>query len=272
VDGTLHGYPLTGIAGVASIGTDRNWCGSVFGCASWYAFGRQAWDHQRTSAEIADEWVRATFTNDPAFVRPVTEMMLSSREAAVSYMTPLGLHHLMAEGHHYGPAPWFSGGRRADWTSVYYHRADASGIGFDRSRTGSDAVGQYFPPVAETFGRLDRVPEDLLLWFHHVPWGHRMASGASLWEELVRRYYGGVEAVRRMQATWRSLEGRVDAERYEETRAFLAIQEKEARWWRDACVLYFQTFSGRPIPEGYERPEHDLAHYTGITTRYVPGH
>jgi alpha-glucuronidase len=270
VDGTLHGYPLTGMAGVANVGTDRNWCGSVFACANWYAFGRLAWDHELTSARIADEWVRTTFGNDEALVRPVTEMMLGSREVAVDYMTPLGLVHQMARGHHYGPGPWVSGGR-ADWTSVYYSRADAEGIGFDRTASGSDAVAQYFPPVAEELSRLDRVPEKYLLFFHHVPWDHRTASGLPLWEELVRHYYGGVLAVRRMQATWKSLQGRVDPERYEETRAFLAIQEKEARWWRDACVLYFQTFSGRPIPEGYERPEQDLAYYEAITKRYVPG-
>jgi alpha-glucuronidase len=271
VDGTLHGHALTGLAGVANVGTDRNWCGSAFACANWYAFGRLAWDHELSAAAIADEWVRMTFTNDASFVRPVVEMMLGSREAAVDYMTPLGLHHLMAEGHHYGPGPWVSEARRADWTSVYYHRADAQGLGFDRTASGSNAVGQYFPPVAAAFGRLDRVPDNHLLWFHHVGWDHRMASGLTLWEELVRHYYGGVEAVRRMQATWKSLAGPVDAERYEQVRAFLAIQEKEARWWRDACVLYFQTFSGKPIPDGYERPEHDLAYYRAITKRYVPG-
>jgi alpha-glucuronidase len=271
VDGTLHGYPQSGMAGVANIGTDRNWCGSVFACANWYVFGRLAWDHELTSARIAEEWVRMSFTNDASFVRPVTEMMLGSREAAVDYMTPLGLHHLMAEGHHYGPAPWLSGGRRADWTSVYYHRADARGIGFDRTASGSNAVGQYFPPVAQVFGDVGKVPEPFLLWFHHVSWDHRLASGLTLWEELVRHYHGGVEAVRRMQATWKSVEGRVDTERSEQVRAFLAIQEKEARWWRDACVLYFQTFSGKPIPDGYERPEHDLAYYRAITKRYVPG-
>jgi alpha-glucuronidase len=186
-------------------------------------------------------------------------------------MTPLGLHHLMAEGHHHGPAPWFSGGRRADWTSVYYHRADANGIGFDRTASGSNAAGQYFPPVAEAFGRLDTVPEKYLLWFHHLGWDHEMASGLSLWEELVRHYYGGFAAVRRMQATWKSAAGRIDPERREQVRAFLAIQEKEARWWRDASVLYFQTFSGKPIPDAYDRPEHDLAYYMAIRKRYVPG-
>jgi alpha-glucuronidase len=271
IDGTLHGYRRTGLAGVANIGTDRNWCGSVFAGANWYAFGRLAWDHALTSEKIADEWIRMTFTNDAAFVRPVTEMMLASREAAVDYMAPLGLHHQMARDHHYGPGPWVSGGPRADWTSAYYHRADANGIGFDRTATGSNAVAQYFPPVADVFGSLEKVEEKHLLWFHHVRWDHRMASGRTLWDELARHYYGGVEAVRRMQATWKSLAGRVDAERYEEVRAFLAIQEEEARWWRDACVLYFQTFSGKPIPDGYERPAHDLAYYMAITSRNVPG-
>jgi alpha-glucuronidase len=271
VDGSLHGYAHTGMAGVANVGTDRNWCGSVFACANWYAFGRLAWDPMLGSGGIADEWVRMTFGNDAAVVTPVKGMMLASREAAVDYMTPLGLHHLMAEGHHYGPGPWVDEAARPDWTSVYYHRADANGIGFDRTASGSNAVGQYFPPVAETFGDVRRVPESLLLWFHHVPWDHRVASGRTLWEELVLSYHRGVAQVRGMQATWRLLEGKVDAERYDEVRSFLAIQEKEARWWRDACVLYFQTHSGRPLPEGYERPEHDLAYYRAIRKRYVPG-
>jgi alpha-glucuronidase len=271
VDGTLHGYRETGMAGVANTGTDRNWCGSVFACANWYAFGRLAWDHDLTSGQIAGEWVRMTFTNDASFVQPVTEMMLASREAAVDYMTPLGLHHLMARGHHYGPGPWVSGGPRVDWTSVYYHRADADGIGFDRTASGSNAVRQYFPPVGEVFGSLERVPEKYLLWFHHVRWDHRMASGRTLWEDLVHHYCGGVEAVHHMQATWKALEGRIDEERYVQVQAFLAIQEQEARWWRDACVLYFQTFSRRPIPDGYEKPAHDLGYYMAITMRYVPG-
>jgi alpha-glucuronidase len=271
VDGTLHGLPLTGIAGVANVGSDRNWCGSVFACANWYAFGRFAWDPAEAARPVAEDWVRMTFGGDPALAATLVPMMLGSRQAAVDYMTPLGLHHLMAEGHHYGPGPWVDGAKRADWNSVYYHRADANGIGFDRSPSGSNAAAQYSAPVAEAFGRLDRVPDDYLLWFHHVPWDHQLASGRTLWDELVRRYYGGVETVRRMQATWRSLEGRVDAERYEQVRAFLAIQEKEARWWRDACVLYFQSFSRRPLPDGFERPEHDLAYYRAIRKRYVPG-
>lgn len=272
IDGTLHGhaYERTGMAGVANIGTDRNWCGSPFDCANWYAFGRLAWDHTVSSAAIADEWIRMTFTNDPAFVAPVQAMMLASREAAVDYMTPLGLHHQMARGHHYGPGPWVTGGR-PDWTSLYYHRADSAGIGFDRSESGSNAVGQYFPPIAHRFGSLTTVPEQLLLWFFHVPWDYPMASGRSLWDELLVRYDRGVKTVRSMQRTWDGLQGFVDAARFEQVRAFLAIQEKEARWWRDASVLYWQTFSRRPAPDEYEQPLHTLEEYQRMSHPYAPG-
>ena len=271
LEGGVDPYALTGMAGVSNVGSDRNWCGSVFACANWYALGRLAWDPGLGSDVIADEWIRQTFTSDPAFVAPVQKMMLGSREAAVDYMTPLGLHHQMARNHHYGPGPWVSGGPRVDWTSPYYHRADATGIGFDRSASGSNAVAQYLPPVAAQFGSLDDVPEKLLLWFHHVPWDHRMRSGRTLWDELLVRYQAGVDAVRGMQATWAGLARFVDPERYEQVRAFLAIQEQEARWWRDASVLYFQTFSKRPLPEGYEKPAHDLEYYEAVNNRYAPG-
>jgi alpha-glucuronidase len=262
---------LAGFAGVANTGTDRNWCGSVFSCANWHAFGRMSWNPTLTSEALATEWVRMTFTHDPAFVEPVTRMMLRSHQAAVDYMTPLGLHHLMARGHHYGPGPWVSGGPRADWTSVYYHQADARGIGFDRTATGSNAVAQYPQPLRDLYGRLDRVPDDYLLWFHHVPWDHRMASGRSLWDELTTRYCRGVQAVGTMKAAWTTLERFVDAERFAETRAFLDIQEKEARWWRDASVLYFQTFSKRPIADACGQPTETLEHFMSINLKFVPG-
>jgi len=245
--GTRVGDLVQGAAGVANTGTSRNWCGAVFACANWHAFGRLAWNPRLGSAALAQEWLRTTFTNDPAFVEPVMGIMLASRQAAVDYMTPLGLHHLMARGHHYGPGPWVDDAGRADWNSVYYHRADAAGVGFDRTASGSNAVAQYAPPLRDAWGRLDRVPDDYLLWFHHVPWDHRLPSGRRLWDELTWRYCRGVVAVRDWQAAWRTLEGRIDAGRYEETRAFLGIQEQEARWWRDASVLYFQTFAKRPI-------------------------
>ena len=270
IDGSLHGYVRTGIAGVANTGTDRNWCGAVFACANWHAFGRLAWNPSLSSADLADEWLRMTFTNDAAFLAPVKSMMLDSRQATVDYMTPLGLHHLMARGHHYGPGPWVSGGGRADWTSVYYHRADANGIGFDRTATGSNAVSQYAAPVRERFSNLKTVTDDYLLWFHHVPWDYRMASGRTLWDELTFRYCRGVEAVRAMDKTWQGLSKYVDAERYGEARAFLTIQEKEARWWRDASVLYFQTFSKRPIQDSCGPPLNTLEHYMSINNRYAP--
>jgi len=270
IDGSLHGYARTGIAGVANTGTDRNWCGAVFACANWHAFGRLAWNPSFASADLADEWLRMTFTSDPAFLAAVKPMMLASRQAAVDYMTPLGLHHLMARGHHYGPGPWVSGGSRADWTSVYYHRADAMGIGFDRTTTGSDAVSQYAPPVRDRFNSLARVPQEYLLWFHHVPWDYKMPSGRTLWNELTARYCRGVDAVGGMRKTWEGLSAFVDPERFEETRAFLAIQENEARWWRDASVLYFQTFSKRPIEDACGPPAQTLEHYMSINNRYAP--
>jgi alpha-glucuronidase len=270
VDGSLYPHLGSGVAAVANTGTDRNWCGHPFAQANWYAFGRLAWDYALESGAIADEWIRMTFTNDDRFVQPVKSLMLESREAAVDYMTPLGLHHLMGEGHHYGPAPWHDQGR-ADWTSVYYHRADADGIGFDRSPTGSDAASQNRSPLRETYSSLESCPEPLLLWFHHVSWQHVLKSGRTLWDELCHRYCTGVETVRQMRRTWEELASFVDRERFEHVSALLGIHEREAAWWRDACLLHFQTFSGLPIPADCEQPSHPLQHYMSINPRHVPG-
>jgi len=272
VDGSLFGHSLTGIAGVANIGSDRNWSGSEFDQANWYVFGRLAWDPTRSSRDIAEEWVRMTFSNDPDFVTPVIGMMLGSREAAVDYMTPLGLHHQMARDSHYGPGPWVSGGSRADWTSVYFNRADAGGIGFDRTRQGSNAVSQYAPAVAAEFNDVKRTPENLLLWFHHLPWDYRLQSGRTLWDELVMHYTHGVQTVDDMRHTWATLAGKIDGQRYREVSAFLGIQQKEAQWWRDASIAYFQSFSQRPLPAGYAPPEHDLRYYEELCFPYAPGH
>jgi alpha-glucuronidase len=272
IDGSLHQHALTGMAGVANIGADRNWTGSHFDQANWYAYGRLAWDPYLASRQIAEAWVRMTFSNEAACVQPVVAMMLRSREAVVNYMTPLGLHHLMGRGHHYGPGPWVAGGPRADWTSVYYHRADAQGIGFDRSPSGSNAVAQYAPEVAAVFGDRNRVPEELLLWFHRVPWEDRTKSGRPLWDELVHRYTQGVHTVSEMRASWATLASFVDAERHAQVAAFLAIQEKEAGWWRDASIAYFQTLSGRPVPKGYAPPEHTLEYYQSLEFPLAPGH
>jgi alpha-glucuronidase len=262
---------IDGMAGVSNIGTMRNWTGSQFDQANWYVFGRLAWNPELSSRAIAEEWVRMTFSNDNRFVAPTVAMMMGSREAAVDYMTPLGLAHLMAAGHHYGPGPWQGGGTRADWTPPYYHRADADGIGFDRSMTGSDAASQYAQPLAAEFEDPKLTPEKYLLWFHHLSWDYPMASGRTLWDELVIHYSRGVEYVREMRRTWATLTPYVDSERYAETSAFLAIQEKEARWWRDACIAYFQSISKRPLPAGYAPPEHTLAEYEAIFTPYAPG-
>ncbi|UXB34442.1 alpha-glucuronidase family glycosyl hydrolase [Stenotrophomonas maltophilia] len=271
VDGSLEGHALTGIAGVANIGMDRTWSGSHFDQANWYAFGRLAWNPQQSARAIAEDWAALTFSPDPQVTGPIVRMMMDSREAAVDYMTPLGLHHLMARGHHYGPGPWVDGGPRADWTSVYYHRADSKGIGFDRSASGSNAVGQYAPQVAEVYGDPERVPESLLLWFHHVPWDRRMRSGRTLWEELVGRYSRGVRQVRSMQDTWAALRDRIDPQRHRHVAAFLQIQHDEAQWWRDASVAYFQSLSGRPLPAGERPPPHPLSYYQALQFPFAPG-
>ncbi|QSX76786.1 alpha-glucuronidase [Lysobacter arenosi] len=271
VDGSLHKYALTGMAGVANIGSDRNWSGSQFDQANWYVFGRMAWDPSLKARPIAEEWTRMTFSNDADVVKPIVEMMMGSREAVVDYMTPLGLHHLMGNGHHYGPGPWVSGGPRADWTSVYYHRANRDGIGFDRSASGSNAVAQYAPPVAREFGDIKHVPEKYLLWFHHVPWDYRTQSGRTLWDELVHRYTHGVDSVKQMEQAWNGLDGRIDAERHAQVATFLAIQHKEAQWWRDASIAYFQTFSQRPLPEGQAPPAHSLEYYEALSFPFAPG-
>jgi alpha-glucuronidase len=264
VEGAVDHYSRTGIAGVSNVGDDRNWTGSQFNQANWYAFGRLAWNPELSSAAIADEWIRMTFTNAPAAVAAIRTMMLDSREAVVNYMTPLGLAHIMATGHHYGPAPWVRLSR-ADWSPTYYHKADTLGIGFDRTATGSNAIAQYAEPVRERYGNLKTVPDSLLLWFHHVPWTYQMRSGRTLWNEMVFRYNAGVDTVRAMQKLWASVQPAVDPERFAEVSSFLSIQEREARWWRDAALTYFQTFSRMPIPAGYEQPAHPLAYYQRIT-------
>jgi alpha-glucuronidase len=198
-------------------------------------------------------------------------MMMRSREAVVDYMTPLGLHHLMATGHHYGPGPWVSDLSRPDWNPTYYHKADANGIGFDRTRTGSNALAQYAPQVARLWGDPKTVPEEHLLWFHHLPWDWRVRSGRTLWDEIVMRYGRGVDEVRGMRATWQGLAPHVDPRRHADVGAFLAIQEREAQWWRDASIAYFQSVSKRPLPAGAAPPAHGLEHYKALDFKYAPG-
>lgn len=264
---------LSVIAGVANIGSDRNWTGHPLAQANWYAFGRLAWDHSSAPTTIAEEWVRMAFSAADAVARPLASMLLESHEAVVDYSMPLGLHHIMAEGHHYGPGPWVSRSSRPDWNSTYYHRADEAGIGFNRTATGSNALAQYTTEVARQWGDPATCPEKFLLWFHHLPWDHRMKSGRILWDELAFHYQRGVTAVRRWQKTWGALEATnaIDRERFDHVRALLARQEREACEWRDACLLYFQTFSKRPLPPGVEPPSRTLDEYKAVQRRYVPG-
>ena len=271
VDGALDNRPLTLMAGVSNIGRDRNWSGSQFDQANWYAFGRFAWNPEDKAEAIARDWAAMTWGDDPAVSGPIVEMMMGSREAVVDYMTPLGLGHQMATGHHYGPGPWIADLARPEWNPTYYSRADTGGIGFDRTATGSDALSQYAPDVAKRWGSLATVPDRLLLWFHHVPWDYRMKSGRTLWDELVTRYDAGVAYVAGMQARWAALKGRIDAQRWAEVRDFLAIQRDEAQWWRDASIAYFQSLSKRPLPAGHAAPPHDLDWYKAIRTPYAPG-
>jgi len=261
VDGSLYRQRLTGIAGVANTGSDRNWTGYDLLQANWYAFGRLAWNPQLSSAQIATEWTRLTLTNDDRAVKTIVRMMLESHEAVVNYMTPLGLHHLFWGGHHYGPAPWWDTEKRDDWNPVYYHKADAFGIGFDRTKTGSGTVSQYHLPVRQQFSDLQQCPEKFLLWFHHVSWDHKLKSGRTLWNELALHYQSGVDWVRSTRATWATLSGVIDTERHAAISKELAIQERDAVWWHDACLLYFQTFAKRPLPSGVEPPAKTLAEY-----------
>lgn len=258
-DGTLRPAKITAISAVANIGEDTNWTGHHFAQANWYAFGRLAWNHQLSSEKIADEWIKMTFTDDQNFVNPVKEIMLSSRETTVDYMMPLGLHHIFAGGHHYGPEPWgdYKGGR-PDWSPVYYHQANAQGLGFDRTKTGSNAVSQYFPPLNEKYGNISTCPENLILWFHHVPWDYTMKDGKTLWDELCYTYDSGVKKVRDYQKVWDRMEPYIDEQRFADVQSKLRIQSRDAVWWKDACLLYFQTFSKKPIPYDIERPVHEL--------------
>ena len=272
IDGSLEGHKLTGIAGVANIGVDRDWSGSIFNQADWYAFGRMAWDTDLTAEAVAREWAAQAFSPDPRVVAPIVAMMMGSREAAVDYMTPLGLAHIMGTGHHYGPAPWVSELARPEWNPVYYHKADRQGIGFDRTRTGSNATGQYAPALAKLLDNPKTTPERELLWFHHLPWDYRLASGETLWDGLIHHYDRGVETVAAMQRDWAKMKPQVDAERFAQVETFLAIQHREAQWWRDACIAYFQSVSGRPLPAGSAAPAHPLDWYKALSFPYAPGH
>ena len=271
MDGSLDGHTLTGVAGVANIGSDRNWCGHPFLQSNWYVFGRLAWNYELKASDIADEWMKMTFSTPPQYEAVLNKIMMASRENMVNYMTPLGLHHIMTYGSHYGPAPWVDFASRPDWNCIYYHKADSIGVGFDRTAIGSNALSQYAPSVNALFSDLKTCPDEYLLWFHHVPWNYKMKSGKTLWEEMCHRYYNGVESVRATQKTWETMHPFIDKQRFEQVKMLLVVQEHEAVWWRNACVLYFQTFSKMPIPAGLEQPDKTLAYYKGLRFPYAPG-
>ena len=258
---------LKAMAGVANIGDNVNWCGHHFAQANWYAFGRLAWNPNLTSEEIANEWLQQTFSLGSAVANSslftlhssLLNLMLRSREACVSYMMPLGIHHIFAGTHHYGPEPWYAPrGLRADWTPPYYHKADSIGLGFDRTLTGSANVKQYPDNLCRLYNDINTCPENLLAWFHHVPWDHKMKSGRTFWDELCHKYDEGVHETRRFLAIWDAMQPYIDAQRFEEVQRKLRIQARDSEWWRDACLLYFQTFSKRPIPSDVEHPVHNL--------------
>ena len=260
-----------GMTGVANIGADRNWTGTHFDQANWYAFGRLVWDPTLTSEQIAREWTALTFTRVPGPRDGIVRMMLTSLETLVKYTGPLGLAHLMATGHHYGPGPWVCDLERADWNPCYYHRADRRGIGFDRTATGSDALAQYAPSIAARWSDPATTDPRHLLWFHHLPWDHRMASGRTLWEELVNAYGWGVLEAQARQQGWTSLTPHIDPERHAAVAADLAIQLTEARWWRDASLSFWQSLHGLPLPVGAAPIPERLEAYKARTFPEAPG-
>ncbi len=248
LEGGIFPYPLTGIAGVANTGDDRDWCGHPFAQANWYAFGRFAWDPEQSAKDLAEDWVRMTWGNSPKIVNPIVEMMLSSRKTFVDYTTPLGLSGVFEKDLHYAPDPGMVDPRREDWSAAYYTRADAKGLGFDRTRKGSKNVDQYLPPLNQRFNRFKTCPEKYLLWFHHVAWDQKMKSGNLFWDDLVKRYHRGAQEAGEMEKNWVGLRNLVDDERWGKVEAKLKIQTKEAGEWSDKCLKYFQTFSRRLIP------------------------
>ena len=233
--------------------------------------GRLAWDHQVTAEQIADVWLRRSFSNDMAFVQSIKAVMLRSREIMVNYMNPLGLHHIMGTGHHYGPAPWVDNLNRPEWNPVYYHKADSMGIGFNRTASGSNALSQYAPDAQKKWANAATCDEQYLLWFHHIPWGQTLQSGRTLWNELCYKYYKGIDEVIWMRSEWLKQKGRIDEQRFNQVSMLLNIQIAEAKWWRDACLLYFQTFSKMPLPAGYEAPTQTLEYFKNLRFPFAPG-
>ncbi|MCQ2203052.1 MAG: alpha-glucuronidase [Bacteroidales bacterium] len=247
----LPGVKVSAIAGVANIGNDDNWCGNHIAQSNWYAFGRMAWDTNLTADSIATEWIRQTMPDIPRHAEStVRDMLIESREAVVDYMMPLGLHHIFAWGHHYGPEPWCAvPGARPDWMPTYYHCADSVGLGSRRDLNGSKAVLQYNAPLSDLYADVNTCPDEYLLWFHHVNWDFRMKNGRTLWDELCVRYDHGLAMTVHFLASWNRVQSYVDANLWNDVQHKLEIQHDDARWWHDGCLLYFQQFSKMPIPQ-----------------------
>ena len=260
--------PIVGVAGVANIGDADNWTANDLAMANWYALGRLANDSEASSREIAEDYLCENFSKDHRFVRPMAQLLLKSREAVVDYMMPLGLHHIFAGGHHYGPEPWCNPkGWREDWLPRFYHRADTIGIGFNRTdhdepclagSAGSNNVAQYPEPLRTLYNNIGTCPENLLLWFHHVKWDHTMSNGLSLWDNLCYSYDRGVRQAREFVDTWMAVKPYVKEDVYQRQLIRFQRQAKDAQWWRDACLLYFQTFANRPLPPDCPAPVHKL--------------
>lgn len=257
VDGSVHAYPLTCIGGVANTGSDRNWTGHPMAQANWYAFGRLAWDHSLSPEAIAREWVQLTLTHEANHVAAISDIMQRSRDIYVDYNTPLGLSRPWT-GSHFAPEPWQNRSSRPDWTAVYYHRADSTGLGFDRTATGSNALEQYTPEVRKAWLDPATCPLPYLLWYHHIPWTTTLRTGRNLWNELCHRFYTGADSVLWMQRQWASVQPAVDPEIFNNVKTRLETQYKEAVWWRDAWVLYLQPFAQQPVPPGYIPPARTL--------------
>lgn len=257
IDGSLHGYERTLMAGVANTGSDRNWTGHPLAQANWYAFGRLAWDHSLTSEQIAQEWIRMSLTREPKAVRRIRHMLLRSRDIYVNYNAPMGLSRPWA-GVHFAPEPWQNKSPRPDWTAVYYHRADSIGLGFNRTATGSNALSQYHPEVQKGWADAETCPLPYLLWFHHVPWDKPLSSGRNLWDELCTHFYTGADSVQWLQREWAQVKPAVDPVLHADVAGRLRTQYEEAIWWRDAWVLYLQEYAQRPIPAPFQKPKRTL--------------
>ncbi|WP_460947362.1 alpha-glucuronidase family glycosyl hydrolase [Spirosoma daeguense] len=267
VDGSLHGYNVTAMSGVANTGSDRNWTGNPLAQANWYAFGRLAWDHTLSSEAIAREWINMTLTTEPKAVQTITNLLLKSRDIYVQYNTPMGLSRPWT-GVHFAPEPWQNRSSRPDWTAIYYHRADSVGLGFDRTATGSNALAQYRPEVQQQWNNAETCPLPYLLWFHHVAWTKKLNTGRSLWDELCVQFYTGADSVRWMQQQWAQVKPNIDPELFADVAGRLSTQHKEAIWWRDAWVLYLQEYARQPIPAPFKKPERTLDDVKNLVNIY----